>query len=354
MPMSSSRSVLDQADYPPLVYHYGGPAIPDYAVVTLRKVVSLWPSEVFLLHSSSHPPIIEGLISEDFRDWYSPDQFQEVLQRSHMDGEFREGFWLHALERFFVLSQWMAITGRKRLLHAELDVRLFDHGDLFERLDASGSAVFMPRASVHQAGANWLYCNDPAALKLVVDEFSRRAGEGFEMQLLARFMDDFPSMVRAVPSHGCVENPDPSEVGYAALGLDEIGKIVDVHPLGTWMLGQDRRNIPNQPVFNHFFYEELGSEKLKTVRYHYSWADRRLEVSHKQGPKYPVVALHVHSKIMRRAHSPAYLAVYAWLANQSFDSLVIPQRLDLFIASAGRAARDFLYLTVRRLFSRRT
>ena len=353
MPMSSSRSVLDQADYPPLVYHYGGPAIPDYAVVTLRKVVSLWPSEVFLLHSSSHPPIIEGLISEDFKAWYSADQFQEVLQRSHMDGEFREGFWLHALERFFVLSQWMAITGWKRLLHAELDVRLFDHGDMFERLDAVGAAVFMPRASIHQAGANWLYCNDPEALKLIVNEFCRRADEGFEMQLLARFMDDFPSMVRAVPSHSSVESPDSSEVEYAAISLQEIGRIVDVHPLGTWMLGQDRRNIPNQPVFNHFYYEELGSEKLRDVRYHYSWVHRRLEVRHRQGSSYPVAALHVHSKIMRRAYSPVYLALYSWLANRSFDSLVIPQRLGSFIASIGRGARNHVYLFLRRLLNYR-
>lgn len=349
--MTKARYGLDQADYPPLVYHYGGSAIPDYALVTLRKILNLWPSDVYLLHSTSQPPKIRGLISEDFRDWYSPDKFEEVLLKSHMDGEFREGFWLHALERFFVLSQWMAITGRQRLLHAELDVRLFDHGDLFERLDAIGSGAFMPRASVHQAGANWLYCNNPDALKLIADEFSRRAGEGFEMQLLARFMDDFPSQILAVPSHTSVEDPDPSEVGYAAIRLQEIEKVVDVHPLGTWMLGQDRRNVPNQPVFNHFFYEELGSDKLKNVRYRYSWANHRLEVQHQQGPRYPLVALHVHSKIMRRAHSAPYMALYCWLANQHFDSLVIPQRLDTFIASVGRSVRDSLYLFVKRVLS---
>ena len=351
--MPKSRNIVDRANYPPLVYHYAGTIIPDYAVVTLRNVVSFWPSQVFLLHSSAHPPIIKGVITEDFRSWYSANQFEEVLLKSPMDGEFREGFWLHALERFFVLSQWMVRTGCHRLLHAELDVRLFDHGDMFERLDAIGAGVFMPRASIQQAGANWLYCNEPEALKLIVNEFCRRADEGFEMQLLARFMDDFPSTVRAVPSHSSVESPDPSEVEYAAISLQEIGRIVDVHPLGTWMLGQDRRNIPNQPVFNHFFYDELGSEKLRNVRYHYSWVHRRLEVRHSRGSSYPVAALHVHSKIMRRAYSAVYLALYSWLANRSFDSLVIPQRLGPYIASIGRSARNQVYLFLRRLLNYR-
>ena len=339
------------ANYPPLVYHYGGSSIPDYAQVTLRKIARRWPTEVFLLHSCSGPPAIEGVNFQDFRSWYSPKPFQDVLKATQMDGEFREGFWLHALERFFVLRQWLAVTGRQRLLHAELDVRLFDHGDLFDRLDSVGAAVFMPRASLEQAGANWLYCNDPDSLELIVSEFCRRASEGFEMQLLARFMDDLSPKVQAVPSHTSVENQDPTATGHPGISLQDVEKIVDVHPLGTWMLGQDPRNIPDKPVFNHFFYEELGSEKLRDVRYHFSWKRRRLEVGHKRGKRYPVVALHVHSKIMRRAHSDAFLALYSWLANQNFDSLVIPQKFGSYLTFLARKVRDGAYLRVKKLFS---
>ena len=352
--MSRRAQPPQASDYPPLVYHYGGSTIPDYALVTLKNVAAFWPSPVHLLHNSPQPPDIRGVIAEDFRAWYSPDQFRAVVASSQMDGEFREGFWLHAIERFFVLSQWLEVTGNSRLLHAELDVRLFSHGDLFAQLDEMGPAVYMPRASVEQAGANWLYCNDRDALRLIVDEFCRRAGEGFEMQLLARFMDDFPDKVRAVPSHTALENADPSEVKFPVVDLEDIGLVVDVHPLGTWMLGQDRRNIPHQPVFNHFFYEELGSEKLRNIRYHYSWKNHRLEASHKGGPRYPLVALHVHSKVMRRAHSPYALALYAWLANQNFDSVVIPQKLGAYFRFVGRATRDSVYLSLKRLVSRET
>lgn len=349
MPMSKPTQPREASDYPPLVYHYGGNRIPDYALVTLKNVASMWPSPVYLLHNSPLPPEIKGVVAEDFRAWYSPDQFRAVLASTQMDGEFREGFWLHAIERFFVLSQWLEVSGNSSFLHAELDVRLFSHGDLFRRLDEIGPAVYMPRASVQQAGANWLYCNDPGALRLIVDEFCRRAGEGFEMQLLARFMDEFPERVRAVPSHTALENADPSEVDFPVLDLREVGMVVDVHPLGTWMLGQDRRNIPHQPVFNHFFYEELGSEKLRNIRYHYSWKNHRLELCHKGGVRYPLAALHVHSKVMRRAHSPFFLALYAWLANQNFDSLVISQGLDRWLSRKIQKARDLLYLLLRRL-----
>ena len=349
--MSNPNFARSKDNYPPLVYFYSGRTIPRYAMITLKKVAVTWPAEVYFLHNSPEPPAIEGIIVEDFGAWYSPDLFEAVRATTHMDSEFREGFWLHTIERFFVLSQWLEVSGNSRLLHAELDVRLFSHGDLFTRLDEIGPAVYMPRASLQQAGANWLYCNGRDALRLIVDEFCRRAGEGFEMQLLARFMDDFPDKVRAVPSHTALENADPSEVQFPVIDLRDLGMVVDVHPLGTWMLGQDRRNIPHQPVFNHFFYEELGSEKLRNIRYHYSWKNHRLEVSHKGGPRYPVVALHVHSKVMRRAHSPHFLALYAWLANQKFDSIVVPQRLGSYFRSVGGAARDSVYLALKRVFS---
>lgn len=340
-------------EHPPLVYHYGGDRIPDYAVITLKKVVTFWPADVHLLHSSSRPPKIDGLTLNDFRDWYSPERFQKVREETQMDQEFRQGFWLHALERFFILNEWLSFTGHTRVLHAELDVRLFDHGDLFDVLDSLGTAVYMPRASVHQAGANWLYCNDSRALELIVDQFCERASEGFEMQLLARFMDEFPHRLRAVPTHTAVENEDPDDVEYPVPSFSAIRRIVDVHPLGTWMLGQDPRNIPDQPVFNHFYFEELGSEKLRQVRYHYSWRKRRLEVGHRDGPRYPVVALHVHSKIMRRAHSPLFLALYALLANQRFRSLVEPQKMGAYAASIVRRIVDSSYLLLRRAMGRK-
>jgi len=340
------------SSYPPLVYHYGGQKIPNYAFATMENVAKTWPAEVHLLHSSPDDVQIKGVIAENYSGWYLREPFRTVLAKTRMDGAFRDGFWLHAIERFFVLNQWLQIKSGSRFLHAELDVRLFSHHEIFARLDALGPAVYMPRASSQQAGANWMYCNDPASLQLIVDQFCERAGEGFEMQLLARFMDEFPQSIVAVPSHAAVETSDPSQVGFAAIGAGDLGLIVDVHPLGTWMLGQDRRNVPGEPVFNHFYYDELGSENLRNVRFHYSWRQDSLSVSFLGGQRFPLVALHVHSKIMRRAHCPIFLALYAWLANRRFRSLVIPQALGHYVASRLRAVRDKTYLRLKHTISR--
>jgi len=39
-----------------------------------------------------------------------------------LDHQFRDGFWLHASERLFVLWEFMNKTNRKNILHAELDL----------------------------------------------------------------------------------------------------------------------------------------------------------------------------------------------------------------------------------------
>ena len=83
--MSRPTQPPQASDYPPLVYHHGGSTIPDYALVTLKNVAAMWPAPVNLLHNSSQPPDIRGVIAEDFRAWYSPNQFRAVVASSQMD-----------------------------------------------------------------------------------------------------------------------------------------------------------------------------------------------------------------------------------------------------------------------------
>jgi hypothetical protein len=338
----------------PLVYHYTGKVLPNYARTTLRKVSKNWSGPVIILNNTIKPIDVPGVTDEKFETWYDPEVFQNVAKDFGMDSDFRDGFWLHAFERFFILLQWMDRENIKRFLHAELDVVLFGGVEVLSRLDSLRGGLFLPRASTIQAGANWLYVNQRASLDALVEYFVAHAGQGYEMQLLGRFLKDMPDLAFSVPSHQFFEEADSSSRGVNELSLDQVRGVIDIHPIGTWLFGQDRRNIPKQPVFNRFYFDDVGSPIMNSLRFGFSWWSRFPTVRdiRNNSGTWPVFALHVHSKVMRRANSSMMLALHAWLANRNFRTIIIPQNTFKYAYSRLRLGVDLAYSAFRLGFFR--
>ena len=352
--MRKSDPIAD-GGWPPLVFHHQGWEVPRYGLITLRESAKILGGPIIFLNNTREPLRLKGITDSKLDDWYDPEPFQKIKGDIPMDENFRAGFWLHALERFFVLNQWFARNPHHSFVHAELDVRLFAPGPLFDRLDAYAQGVFLPRASIHQAGANWLYCNSAGALDRLEKYLANSVSKGFEMQLLARFLDQDDDL-HSVPTHASFEQHGRQGApGFQALEKIQIGGVVDVQPLGTWLFGQDRRNSPKQPIFNHFYFEEIGTPALDELRFRYSWTNKALLVRHVSSKEeWPVFALHVHSKVMNRAFSPVGLAFYAWLANRKFDSIIIFQNVFRFGLSRLKILTDrfYLQLGLERLWKR--
>lgn len=334
----------------PLVYHFTGKAVPSWGAITLKHSARNWPGPVFLLHDRPNVRPLKGVRQVSTSGWYDPEPFNVFAQRFARPKDFRQGFWFHAMERFFVLSQWSEIFGEPRFLHTELDVILMGQDKLISALPRDRQGVMYPRASKQNAGANVLYVNGARSLSPLLDFFTNRSGDEFEMSLLAQFLDYFPGDGIALPSH--------LNIGASPFGTDtknhiqpwEFGGLVDVHPLGTWMLGQDPRNEKHGSVFNHFYYPLIGSEELRETKFRFDWAKRQLFVSGKNTTEWPVFALHVHSKAMRRAHSRLAMWTYALLANQPWRSVIVVQNLHKKPLALLRSFVDFLYLRLVRGF----
>jgi len=330
----------------PLVYHYTGASVPSWGLVTLKYSARNWPGPVVLLHDRSDVRPLEGVSQVSTSGWYDPEPFDVFARRFSRPQDFREGFWFHAIERFFVLSQWSKVFGEPRFLHTELDVVLMGQEKLISALPRDRQGVMYPRASKENAGANVLYVNGEGSLSPLLDFFTNRSGDEFEMSLLAQFLDDFPGDGIALPSH--------LNIGASPFGTDtdnhiqpwELGGLVDVHPLGTWMLGQDPRNEKHGSVFNHFYYPLIGSEELQETSFRFDWAERQLFVKGKETPEWPVFALHVHSKVMRRAHSRLAMWLYASLVNQPWRSVVVIQNLHRRPLVVLKSLIDFAYRLV--------
>lgn len=231
----------------PLVYFFGGAPLPRYANFTLRDVRSRWSGEIVLLHSHSVSKRIPGVTYVNYTDWYDPGPFEEYRTGSPLEEGFRQGFWYLTAERFYVLAQWARRLQIPRFLHSELDVALFDVSSLPSQLDSYGEGVFYPRASTDFAGASLFYVNSLSTLDCFLKFAGENAELGYEMRVLAAFNDAHPEMAFALPSHSSVEIDWEEQMTWEGLKPADIGGIIDVGAIGTWMLGNDPRNLGKNP-----------------------------------------------------------------------------------------------------------
>lgn len=328
----------------PLVFHHAGTSIPRWALTTLKFSAQSWDGPIYVLLDHPHQ-LPQGVAPVVISNWYDPDPFQEFATRFGRPIDFREGFWFHAVERFFVLSQWSRHFNEPIFLHTELDVRLMAPRLLCDSLPKDQTGVHYPRASQFNAGANVLFVNGENALDPLLEFFLKSDGELFEMEILARFLDEELGNGFALPSHYSLEHDE-------FLRPKEMTPLFDVHPIGTWILGFDPRNSKNAPVFNHYYFEGMGSELLSQLMYSFSFRKQYLQVHHRELGTFPVVALHVHSKLMLRAHLDPVLALYTLFANFPWKTLIVGQHWGKFIQTRVQEFVDRLYLFGRRRFYR--
>lgn len=318
--------------------------------MTLKNAGQRWPGAVVLIHDRVLKKPIPGIEVHSPKDWYDPKPFQSFASDFLQPKDFRGGFWHHAMERFFMLAQWADTNTVPRFLHSELDVLLMNHQAFAKSLPRGSGKVMYPRASDVSAGANILYVDGLGSLHPLLNFFTENSGPDFEMNLLARFLDEKPDCSRSLPSHFDLEH-EILQRGAASGGLlAQLGGVVDVHPMGTWIFGQDPRNVPGGPVFNHFYYPTIGSEFVERLKYRFIWRSSELHVENVDGRHWPIYALHVHSKIMLAAHSKLGLGIYSWLANKPWRSVVILQNLSPATEKLFQQAVDRLYVLWVRLF----
>lgn len=330
----------------PLVFHFTGTALPHYAKYSLKAAQSRWPGDVYLIHDR---PILVDLWNVKVvnpADWYDSAPFQVWSAKTEMPFHFRDGFWHHAIERFFMLDQWSRFLGHERFLHCELDVAIFESERLLSVLNGLAPGVYYPRATRSHAGANWLFSSSPESFKKLASFMAENSGSAFEMNLLARFLDEFPADASAAPSHYTVEKMESGDSSAAEL-LQRWGGLVDVHPLGTWLLGHDPRNVKNGPVTNKTFYEGVGSPHIQKLEFRYSKAGRNLQIYGQSGKTWPLFAIHVHSKKMRTAYEPGLLRIFVFLLRLPFKVPIAFNGFGTWLLRQTRNLIDHVYMRVR-------
>lgn len=298
----------------PLVFVYLGNPPPKYAKHALRFAARAHSGPVVLLTDVNHSVPESTRYSVDrINDWYDPTVFASFKKKSNLDPDFMGGLWFHALERFFVLSQYMRKTGFNSFFHAELDVMVFDLSGVSDLCDSRGSGLFAVQDGPSRVMASLIYVNDASKFEHFLRFAASDVTMANEMEMMGRYFSFFPSHAHALPSTPVFEkgarHSDPAH-SAASLGL------FDAAAFGQWIFGVDPRLV--RYVVKSQFSNESVDFDMRQLRFRFSWKTWQLEVMMAGGYPYLLRNLHVHSKILSRLRWAPVLQLFLWAANHGY------------------------------------
>ena len=333
----------------PLVFVYKGASLPGYAYSSIRLAKKSWSGRVVVLHSLSQPLEVSGVDCENFENWYNPEEFGKFARLSNLDKDFRDGFWLHAVERFFILEQWSKHHGESAFAHAELDAFFFTSNEICARLDTVGKGLFYPFGSHEHAGAVFLYVNEVAALSRLNSFLVSDAGIGDEMRALWFFAAFSSSDVFALPSHTFFEDRNPGLSHLQRVDPGVTGGLFDVQPFGTWILGQDVRNTPQSPQVNRFFFPGIGSTILEHLVFRASPFRKGLSVGIGKRARIPVLLIHVHSKNFSKVSNTFRFWVHVTATGFPVQVPVSLHRVGTWLRGFAKFCVDAVYVRMNKI-----
>jgi len=251
----------------------------------------------------------------ELEDFYIGEKFNNAKQKISLDHNFRNGFWLHTLERFFILEQFMHVTSQDSIFHAELDQLLFGVDDLISELESQDfKGLYFPLHNLDKAVASVLYCNSKAAIGTLTDRACMGSPYANEMELLIRWANEYAEYFCALPTLSEV-GPNISSIKlsktFKLVEHRSIGGIVDAAELGLWIGGRDPRNLSlrHKPT-NKFTYPKyrsaLSKELLQSLKFILDSDSKQLFVQLRDNPEsIRIYNLHLQSKI------------HSWLASSN-------------------------------------
>jgi len=336
----------------PLVYVYLDNKLPRYALYSLKLARRQFDGPIILLTNRDDTPAVDGVEIIDIRDWYRNEIFLRFRKDSRLDGLFRGGFWLKAVERFFVLHEFMTVFSVSRLMHAELDVLILDLQGLPEDCDSSGKGIFIPLQQVHRAYASLIYINQVSALGRTLRFFEHNSSLGNEMRMLAAFLASEPDVAHSLPSESSLTEEWPLSPSW----VPSSDWLIDCSGFGFWVFGYDPRNLPGT-VWNHFGESSSGTH-FRETSLQSNFAGTEVTVRDWFGRDLKIRAIHVHSKIFSRLRIPGLIWLYVLLSNLPFRIPILVRSgsvkatvLTKFCSRTSNNVVSRVHPTLRYLFS---
>lgn len=279
-----------------IVFAHFGKTIPTHLKTNLRRSISLFPEHsVFLITDSLNLDFeIQGLGVFGYKKDESWDLINSKLKHPK---EFRDGFWVKTLGRFFALDYFLELHPGP-LLHVESDVLLAPDFP-FKEVQLFGRNIAFPLVSENQGIASSLFLRDRNASRKLCKhaiECVMLDANATDMTILRSFASNFYSEVRILPtgfSELLVDNA--RDVPLEVTAYQDFKGVFDGLDFGYYLFGIDPRNnrgllLLQKRIPNYFIDAGRAQFVYNATR---QFVD---VIAPNSFNSIPVYSLHIHSK----------------------------------------------------------
>lgn len=307
--------MTNDPEQPPLIYVFLRNKLPAYAWHSLYLARRNYSGEIILLTDILGARAPKGVTVIQSDKWYDGSPFERFRNTTVLDKSFRNGFWLLAAERFFVLHAYAREFCIPRFFHAELDVLIVNLRGVGSRLDSIGDGFFCPTEGPGRAIASLVYFNSFAVLSDLIRFFFDNAHLGNEMNILGSFMEQSAGtyVLPSLPVDRDQVAPD-MKTSASHLGF------FDAAFLGQWLFGMDPKNSPRS-VMNHYRNPFVPATR-ENPALRASLFGRVLKIMVPERGWLDVHTVHVHSKVFRRLRFPGVLAFYSLISRLPIETVI--------------------------------
>ncbi len=284
-----------------------GNKLPQYGASAIKLAEKYSGMKLNFIGNKSLWQNLKGL-PVDFiaiEDFYNPSEFKKLEGRFERSPEFRNGFWLKTLERFFVIEQFIKFFNVPDFFHAELDQLLFRTDELkseIRKLKRSG--LFLPFHTESEACASVFYCNDYLTIRDFIEFTNNTHSISSEMLLLSSWAKITSKNVYVLPSISSENQFDLFNkiIPGNLMRRVDIDGLVDPLELGPWVGGNDPRNEV-LAIHPQTRFSEVGNPyvldylQLKKLKFNYDSDLGYLQISSGDITNSNIYNLHFHSKL---------------------------------------------------------
>jgi hypothetical protein len=208
------------------------------------------------------------------------------------------------IKRFFLLQEFIEKTGSCDVLHVESDVILMPNFP-FKTFTGLECDLAFPMVDAQHAAASVMYIKNHEAIESFINfiDSEKLRHDDTDMRILVKYAKE--------NSNVCIL-PSRIESEISGEGRKSVFEgVFDGATYGQYLFGLDPRNNLGrrtlfQPLSNHHVKAHNYSYEVTIINQRYG-----LQVSSKNGQKYPIYNLHIHSKDLRafmiKLDEPAFL-----------------------------------------------
>lgn len=230
---------------------------------------------------------------------------------TNYDKQFRNGYWLFVIERFYYMEELMILYNLEKAIHMEYDVMLYE--DIVYLYPAANSIKNMALAFDNDSEGypSFIFIHNLEALQLLNGFIAITCNNGLtDMRLLSAFRWIYPNILESLPQiptitykGNCQERSSISGLkpreppAYLANKFEELGeRIFDSLAIGQWISGVDCRNSGGNQLIEY----ENENAFYKVSEFGVSWRKDALGRWYPVSTKgeYRIVNIHIHSKLL--------------------------------------------------------